>query len=297
MKNKFLLDEQFEIKVEFERGQGDPSRVFRAMTGLIESIQTFDQHIAATISTKIQTKLVLQEVKSGSLISGLKTVIKEIPDDVLKTGEAKKVFGHFLCKSKHVFLDWCSKRKEIKSRDDVKELEGELLKLAEQTSIKQMPVYVPIETVALLSDISSVNNALINLDENDSAVLISKETSSQFNKHLEISEDVIRELMTKEAIVSEGERIFKVKKPDYLGKSQWAFKYSNHTIFAKILDEPWLHDFQSSVIKVHPGDSLRAKVKEETLYGYNNEIVQINYEIIEVTETIPAPKFIQRDLF
>lgn len=296
-KKKSVPDDQFEIKVEFERGEGDPARIFRAMSGLIESVQIFDQHLAAIVSTKIQTKLILQDIKAGSLISVFKTIIKDIPDDILKTGEVKKILGHFYCKGKHVFLDWCSERKEIKNRDDVKELEGKLLKLAEQTNIKHIPAYVPIETVALLSDIRSVNNALTNLEEKDSAILISKEASSHFNKNLVIPEDIVRELMTKETIVSEGEKIFKVKKPDYLGDSQWAFKYSNHIIFAKILCEQWLHNFQLGVIKVHPGDSLRTKVKEETLYGYNNEIVQINYEIIEVIEIIQAQKAIQGDLF
>lgn len=297
MKNASLLDDQFEIKVEFERGNGAPVRIFRTMSGLIESIQALDQHLAATISTKIQTKLMLQDIKAGSLISVFKTMIEDVPDEVVKAGEVKKILGHFLCKGKHVFLDWYSRRDTINSRDDVKELEGELLGLAEQTSIKHLPVYIPIETSTLLSDISSIRDALVNLEEKDTAVLISKETSSNFNKNLVIPEDIVRELMTKETIASAGEKNFKVKKPDYLGKSQWEFKYANHRIFAKILDEPWLHEFQSNIIKLHPGDSLRAKVKEETLYGYNNEIIHIDYEIIKVTEIIPAPKFIQGDLF
>ena len=104
-------------------------------------------------------------------------------------------------------------------------------------------------------------------------------------------------IMTKEIIESTVEKIFKIKKPDYLGKSQWEFKYANHRIFAKILDEQWLHDFQSKVIELHPHDSIRAKVREETLYGFNNEIIHINYEIIKVTEIIRSPKMIQGDLF
>jgi hypothetical protein len=297
MKETSLLYNQFEIKIDFERGHGDPARVFRTMSGLVESIQSFDQHLSATISTKIQTTLILEDIKGGSMLSVFRTMVESVPDEVLKDGEIKKILGHFLCHGKHVLLDWCSKRNAINNRSDVKELEGELLELAEKTKIKQLPAYAPIEIGTLLSDISSVRDALVNLEEEDSAVLISKEMSSNFNKNLKIPEDIVREFMTKETIDSSGEKIFKVKKPDYLGKSQWEFKYANHQIFAKILDEQWLNNFQSSVIKLYPQDSIRAKVREETFYGFNNEIIHINYEVIKVTEIIPAPKFIQGDLF
>ena len=44
-------------------------------------------------------------------------------------------------------------------------------------------------------------------------------------KRMEISTELIREYLTKEKITSEGEKILKVKKPDYLGTSMWSFKY------------------------------------------------------------------------
>lgn len=297
MKETSLLYDQFEIKIDFERGQGDPVRIFRTMSGLIESIQSFDQHLSATISTTIQTTLILEEIKEGSMLSVFRTMVEYVPDELIKEGDAKKSIGHFLCKGKHVFLDWCDKRDAINNRDEVKELEGKLLELAEKSKIKHLPAYAPIETGTLLSDISLVKDALVNLGDKDTAVLISKDTSSDFNKNLKIPEDIVRDLMTKEIIESTGEKIFKVKKPDYLGKSQWEFKYANHQIFAKILDEQWLHDFQSKVIELHPHDSIRAKVREETFYGFNNEIIHINYEIIKVTEIIRSPKMIQGDLF
>jgi len=89
----------------------------------------------------------------------------------------------------------------------------------------------------------------------------------------------------------------KVKKPDYLGTSKWIFKHSGHPIDAKILDKEWLDQFQTKTVSVQPGDSLRAVVREETLYGYDNEIVGTNYEIVKVIAVIEAPKFTQGTLF
>jgi len=149
----------------------------------------------------------------------------------------------------------------------------------------------------LLSDISAMKAALNNLDEGDTAILISNEGKSEFNRILVISDDVVRDIMTREMIVSESERILKVKKPDYLGTSKWIFKHSGHPIDAKILHEEWLQQFQTKTISVQPGDSLRTIVREETLYGYNNEIVDTKYEILKVIEVIERPKSSQGTLF
>jgi len=286
-----------EIKIQFVRGKGDPSRVFRTMSNLIESVQTLDQHLSAILSTSIQTQLVLQDIETGSIKAILKNIIEKIPDEALKDADYKKLVGHFLHKAKHKIINWCSERNEIKNREEIKTLEKSIEELAPNTNLELLPAHSPLETSTLLSDINSIKDSLSNLEEEDTAILVSQQGTSQFNKKLIISEDIVKELITKEIIASESERILKVKKPDYLGTSKWEFKYSGHLIDAKILDEAWLTKFQKRIINVQPRDSIRAKVKEDTSYGYNSEIVHTSYEIIEVIEVIPAPKFIQKDLF
>ena len=107
------FEDLIEIRIDFRRGEGDPARVFRAMTGLIESTKRLDEHFSATISTKARTSLVLQDIEAGSLKAKLKTIIEKIPDEALKEGNIKKIIGHFLHKAKHKVIDWCSERTEI----------------------------------------------------------------------------------------------------------------------------------------------------------------------------------------
>ena len=113
---------------------------------------------------------------------------------------------------------------------------------------------------------------------------------------LTVSEDVVRELITRETIASEGERILKVKKPDYLGSSKWGFKYGGHMIEAKVLDSGWLNRFQNTLELVHPGDSLRVAHREVVSYGYDNEIVHTDYEVVEVVEVIRRLRLVQDEM-
>jgi hypothetical protein len=83
--------DQFEIRVEFERGVGDPTRIFKSMTELIQSTQRLNQHLALSIGVEIQTSLVLQDVEAASLKAILRTILTNISDDILRTGEPKKL--------------------------------------------------------------------------------------------------------------------------------------------------------------------------------------------------------------
>lgn len=179
-----------EIRIEFERGVGDPSRVFRAMAGLIESTQLLDSHLALSIGANVRTALVLQDVEAASLKAKLKTVIEEIPDEAVKAGDVKKVIGHFLFKAKHMVLNWCSERDKIKDREEVKQLESEIHALAEQSDIKMLPAYAPVETATLLSDINSIKGALECLESQDLATFKSPFGASEYNPALTVSEEV-----------------------------------------------------------------------------------------------------------
>ncbi len=287
------VSDLIEIRIEFERGTGDPSRVFRAMAGLIESTQLLDSHLALSIGANVRTSLVLQDVEAASLKAKLKTVIEELPDEAVKAGDVKKVIGHFLYKAKHKILDWCSERDKINDREEVKKLEADIHALAEQSDIKLLPAYAPVETATLLSDINAVNNALDCLEGHDAATFKTPLGASNYNPGLTVSDEVVQELITRETIEGEGERILKVKKPDYLGNSKWGFKYGAHMIEAKILDLNWLGKFQNNHEPVHPGDSLRVVLREAVAYGYDNEIVHTEYEITEVREVIRGMRVIQ----
>lgn len=295
-----MSDEQdygfFELVVEFKRDSGDPSRVFKTMTGLIESVQSLDQHLSYSVGPSVKTTLILQDIQASSLKAKLKNIIEEIPDEALKQAEIKPILGHFLVKAKHRVIDWCSDRKQVADKDEIKQLQSEIKQLAQETDVKQLPAYTEPDTESLLIDINSIRNALQNLEADDYARYESEEGVSKFNKQMEISAEIIRDVMTREKLISESEKILKVKKPDYLGFSMWLFKYQGRSIDVKILDDEWLKAFHLKKVSVLPGDSIRALVKEEVLYGYNNEVIHTNYEALKVVDILPAPIQIQRKL-
>ncbi len=281
---------EFEIRIDFERGKGDPARVFKAMSGLIESFESINSHLASTYDSALNATLVLDEIEAGSIKAKFRDFIEGLPDEALKEAEWKKIMGHFLLKSKYAILEWLKDRDEVVDREDVRVLEGELVKVAEETDLKLLPAYSAPQVEVILSDIHSVQESLAHLEREDSAVFSYEGNEVEFNQDLNISNEVVRDVLTKEIVTSSGEKIIKVKKPDYLGQSMWAFQYDGRAIEAKITDQNWLAEFQSRITDIKPGDSLRVILYEEISYGYEHEIVHRHYEVESVKEIIKPPR-------
>ncbi len=285
-----------EIRVDFEKGVGDPTRIFKTMAGLIEAAQSLDSHLAVSVGAEVKTALVLQDVEVSSLKAILRTVFSSLPEDAIRDGEVKKVVGHYLLLAKHRVLDWCGDRDQIDSREDIKQLQHELHELAEATNIQAIPAYALVDIPTLLADISQIRDALSHLAANDDASLRSDAGQSQFNRRLEVSPEIVRELVTRETIPTQGERIVKVKKPDYLGNSMWEFRHGGRTIEAKMADAAWLARFQSGAEPLNPGDSLRVEMREEVSYGYDSDVVHVEYTVLSVIDRLPALRGIQGTL-
>jgi hypothetical protein len=286
----------FELRIEFVRSEGDPTRVFRAMTGLIEAAQSLDSHMALSLGVQVTTSLVLENIEAASLKAKLNTIVNSVPDEALKSGEVKKIIGHYLVAAKHKVISWCGGRTQIENRTEVVELQKELHQLAESSDLKVLPAYAQVELRDLVSDIRDIKNALSCLIEADQATYIAELGTVTFNPRLEVPDLVVEEILTKEKIASKGERILKIKKPDYLGNSKWEFKYAGHLVDAKINDVTWLRSFHAGSEPLNPGDSLKAEVSEVASYGYNNEIVGIEYSVERVIEILRGPRLVQGSL-
>lgn len=284
-----MQEYEFEIKIDFEPSKGNPARVFKAMSGLIDSFNSLDSHFASSFDVALDASLVLDNIEAGSIKARFRDLIEGLPDEALREADWKKIFGHFLLKCKYAVLNWLKDKEEITNRDDVRVLEGELLRIAEETNLKQLPAYSVPSAEVLLSDILAVQESLSHLSENDIATYRYNDKEITFNRELKISNEIVREVLTKEIVKSSNRAVVKVKKPDYLGQSMWGFQHDGRAVEAKIIDMEWLALFQSRKLDVKPGDSLRVLLYQEISYGYEGEIVHRHYEVEKVDEIIKPP--------
>ena len=79
----------------------------------------------------------------------------------------------------------------------------------------------------------------------------------------------------------------KVKRPDFLGDSQWSVIYDK-AIMARIEDSRWLDCYHNAEVDLPPGSFLHVKMRMESRLNEENEpIGEPRYFIVEVLSVIP----------
>lgn len=285
----------FEVVIDFSSGDS-PNTLFRSISDLFDALQQLDVTLAETLGLQIQNSISLERVKEGSLKTILKNILQDIPDDALRDGEFKKVVGHFLLKAKYAILKWCQDTPKLYSPEQVKKLQEEILDLAKRSEINHLPAYIEPNKIKLLSNISLLQKSTSRLLDSEDVYFYSNYGDVRISKGIEISDNIVNEVLTKEIKTQEVNALLKVKKPDYLGKSKWSFVYSGHAVDVSITDVEWLEDFQTNKEVVQPGDSIKGVLIISSYLGYEDEILKETYELSRVNEVVKQQGF-QKNIF
>jgi len=275
------------IQIDFKKDSEAPSRIFRALSDLIDAFYLLDIDLVQSIDPKIKPIILLEDIEAGSVKTWLKYVLEEVDDDALKKLDWKTAVGKYLVKGKYLLINFLEGKTKITNREQLQQIENGLLKLAQETHVDHVLAYAPMPPQKLIQNLERITKATSHLIEGDKLNYITRDAETNFNLDFQIVPESVEDLITKEEIDATIEMILKVKKPDYLGESKWECKHENRTILVKISDINWLKQFQNREIDVRPQDSIRARVHITTKYGYDLNVVSINYDIVEVIEIIP----------
>lgn len=288
--------ESFVLKIDYEKDSPRPSRVFRAMSEMIEGFQSLDNNLIQAFPIKVTPVLLLEDIQVGSLRTIIKNVLTGVEDEVIKNLEWKKMVGGFLLQGKHAVVRWIEKREQIESRKALAELAREIQQLAEGTKVLHLPVYAPPSLPLLIKDIAIISDAVSHLGLKDVATYEAEGTISEFNKKFHVDAEFAEELLTDETITNRSEVLLQVKKPDYLGESMWEFVHAGHVIRAKIEDHDWVAAFQFQKIEVLPGDSLRVILETTTHHGADGAEIVTYYQVLKVIAVKRASSGTQLEL-
>jgi len=293
---KEVFENSFCIVIDYEKNSVNPTRIFKTMTNLIETFQLLDIDLIKSIDSKIEPQLILEDIEIGSLKTYISNILKSVDDDAIKTLDWKPAVGKYLVRAKYIIIDLLEGKTQITNKREIDDIRDRLLSLAEETGVKKFPYYSPIESSDLINGIDRINKSLKNLNPEDKATFITKDETATFNLNLDFAPKQIEDLLTKETITSNTVMILKVKKPDYLGDSKWEFKHDAHSILVKIQDVDWIKQFQNREIDIRPGDSVKAKIQTEVKYGFENEVINTNYILVEVLEVLPLKENYQKQI-
>jgi hypothetical protein len=283
-------DTDFAIVMTFVKDSPDPARVFRSMSKLIAAFQRLDRELVRSVDTSLETVMLLEDIESGSIKGWLRSVVTSVDDTALKDGDWKKVVGAYLVKAKYLLIDFLGNTTEIVTKDELNKLQGSVLEAAASTGVKRIPAYTPPSRASLAQGMKDITGSLAELQTGDGAKFETTQGDVvEMRIEVKISPKSLDDLIIEESILNDEDLILKVKKPDFLGDSQWEFIHE-HVFEAKVLDDEFLQQFRNSELVLRPGSAVRARVRVEVCYGYEGEVVQKKYQVLKVYEVIQPPE-------
>jgi hypothetical protein len=292
---QYDIESNFAIEIDYQKGVGDPARIFRAMTGIIETFQIFDRNLVGVIDPNIEPLIVMDEIEAGSLRGLFRDVLRAIPDDAIYHLDPRPIFGQVLLVAKKMLIDFTNGKNTITSIQDVNDLIDKLNELTDQSQMKMLPSYKPIKPMQVLDPMVHLSGSLANFDEKDKAMYFSRYGNADFNIKFNLTAEIVEDLIAKNTLIGEDEMILRVKRPDFLGESMWEFKHGPTPIAATIEDKDWLKQFQTRQIELRPQDAIKAIVKTIRKYDYDDELIAEHHSLIRITDIVHGPE--QKSMF
>lgn len=282
-------DADFSFRIVFEKGQGDPRRIFDAASELIDGFEHLDEAIAGSVDASIRPLMILEDIEAGSIRVWLSSFLKSIDDQGLRDGELKKAIGPALVEAKYAVIGFLDKNQETAASGAI-ELRETLRGLAAKSDVRQLGDYPPINEPKLLAALDSFQDAKRLLGPKDKLMLESpgrKAYEVDLTKTWDPSETIQIEQTAATEKHSEGEIILTIRKPDMTGKSKWQFTRGKFPVFAKITHEDWLQKFHARKVEgFYSGDAMRCRVKFTYVFDDKGRMVEEQIEIVEVLEII-----------
>lgn len=298
MEDVILQDGLFCIEIKYERSSPRPERIFRATAEIIESLRTLDDVLTVTLHPDVETVLTLEDTERGSLRTWLGTKLKNMPEDAVKNGEIKKFVGHYLNLARLKTLSWCEDHQSKQTAADVVVLQGELVEIAKDAQLAQIPAYQAPNAARLLSSVERIARSLERLTEKDTVDFKSAEGVQRISGGFHLDPNLVESMVVHETIESQSKMLLKVKRPDFLGETKWEFKHGADFISAKIEDHDWLtrNHARDPSAQVVAGDALRVEVVSRASYDVSGNVVEISHRIVKVLAVVPPETDTQRRL-
>jgi hypothetical protein len=288
-------EDAFCITIDYQK-DSNPSVIFQTLSELIAAFQDFDSEVARTISAKIESSVVLEEVGTGSIRAWFAAKLKDTDDEAIKKCDYKAIIGKLLVNVKYWLLNLLED-KETLDQGKIEAVQNKINELIEETQIKHLAAYRKVSQQAIVQTYVRTASSISCLTQNDKVVFSSIYGEVRLERQTHISEEIIENLIVAKSDTSESDVFLKVKKPDYLGESRWSFYLDSHPIEAKIEDEGWLNDFRNRKVLLRPGDSLYTRLKVEMRYDAEGVSLPVRYTIVKVHKIIEGNDTELKSLF
>ena len=288
-----MKEYDFELNLEFQ-GTKNPSEAFSQLSSFYDKLLALDKHIVYNISVETKMEYDLIDIQFGSIITKIKQVFVNIPDDVLKDALNPSAWlGHLLVYIKHRSLK-AVENQEIGSKKDLDKLTNEMNKKIKEQSPSNLMV-LSVNNYYILNTINDITLQAKKLKKGESFYFKSGKKKAKVNNKCFVDMPKILKELGDTTLEQERIETLKIKTMDLLSDSSyWKLMREGKTIDVKITDSKWLDDYHNRKYVIQPNDYLKLHLKIIYTTSSNLKKPKISYEATKIISVIP-PNNIEDD--
>lgn len=273
--------------VTLDFAKGSPRRVLNTASNYLDALESLDALLLQSVAPGMKCSYDLVAVESGSLKTYIKTQLEKVDDEELKRGNVNALIGPFLIRGKYACLDYLNRNNGLGSREQLASLAGTVHSLAMQSGVNQFQAYTKPPLVELGDRAARISEALQDLEEGESLAFQVEEQKVAMTRNMRILPADLEKLLVARTIPTPTRMILKVRKPDFLGSSNWEFRYNGKRLIAPINHREWLADFQNGEQEFRPGVALEVEAINTVNYGYDGDVVSETCTVEKVLRIMP----------
>lgn len=273
---------------------GSASRVFDIAAELIRAFEDLDRVLITSIDSKISTQLVLEDLEKSSVKIFLRNILKHLDDQALKKLDWKPLIGQYLVKGKHAALEWLDRDIAESDSAGIEDLTEKMRCLAEETDVRHLPDYPQLNPTRIAQPLDQLQRVKSQFKDGEKlTITLGQDEYEVDTRKTWLPSEHMREVTGERELSNETDIILVIRKPDFLGKTQWQFRHGKTSFNAHITDEEWMKEFHSGEHSLKPGDALQARARFTNLYDENGDLIKTETQIVKVQGIIhaaPSPK-------
>ncbi|MEH7877000.1 hypothetical protein V7799_04730 [Rhizobium laguerreae] len=293
------VEGDIELKIDFIEDEGSPARVFEIAAQIIRSFEDLDRALITSVDSTISTMLILEDVEKSSLKVVLRNILKQLDDQALKDLDWKPLVGQYLVKAKRIAVEWLDREIEGESAG-LEDLTETLQRLAAETDVRHVPDYPRLNPARIAQPLDEFQRAKAKLKPGEGLVITLDRQEYEVDiRSTWLPSEHMSEVKGDRILTNTSDMLLVIKKPDFLGKSQWLFRHGKANFAAPIVDEDWLQQFHKGHHPLSPGDALLVRVRFSHTYSEKGDLIDSDRQIVKVMDVIknmgPHPELFEDD--
>lgn len=277
---------EYIVKLEYDKDHDEASQIFFSLSKILSSFAQMDTLLGHTVSGSAKHKQKLISVDNGSIISKILSsmlVFDENENATIGEKPNSVEIENYIKKSKKQIID---RIQDIDNPQMIHVIENDVYAIAKEHNINNSFDYEPMDIVALGESLVTLTSTVNDLSDTEKVIYKSDNMEQTIPKGKVLSLQSFKETLIDETLTHKRIELLKIKKPDYLGTSQWNVKIKGKFCNVEISDKQWLKKFHNKEFYLGPGDSIRAEIIVTDTYDKNKNHIGSLIEVSEILEII-----------